>query len=168
MASITPADSAAEIAIITRLAERIWNEHYSTIISQQQIDYMLERFQSAAAIQQQIDADTRYFLINIDAARPVGYLSLVPDSTHGRLQISKIYVDAAHRGRGFGKQALDFTEKQCRSMHIINMWLTVNKNNHIAIKAYQRWGFHTTESIVTDIGQGFVMDDFIMEKSVDA
>ena len=165
MAIITPAVSASETAVIAELARLIWNEHYSSIISQQQIDYMLENFQSAAAIDKQIADGTLYFLIS-NNSRPAGYLAVTPDVENRRLHISKIYLDAAHRGQGYGKQALDFIEEQCRKMHIRELWLTVNKHNHIAINAYRRWEFHTTGAIITDIGNGFVMDDYIFEKNL--
>ncbi len=165
MAIITPALSASETAVIAKLARLIWNKHYSSIISQQQIDYMLDKFQSTAAINQQIADGMLYFLIS-NNSQPAGYLAVMPDAKRDKLHISKIYLDAAHRGLGHGKQALDFIEQQCREMRIRKLWLTVNKHNHIAIKAYRRWGFHTTGSIVTDIGNGFVMDDYVMEKSI--
>lgn len=163
MVVITPALSASETADIAEFARLIWNEHYNSIISQLQIDYMLDKFQSAAAINQQIADGTLYFLISSNSL-PAGYLALTPDANNDRLHISKIYLDAANRGIGHGMQALDFIEQQCREMHIQKLWLTVNKHNHIAINAYRRWGFHTTGSIVTPIGNGFVMDDYVMEK----
>lgn len=166
MAIITPALSAPEIETVAELAQLIWNEHYSSIISQQQIDYMLESFQSATAIQKQIADKALYFLISSNNGKPVGYLALLPDESNGRVQISKIYVDAAHRGLGYGKRSLIFIEELCRQAHIQKAWLTVNKHNSIAINAYRRWGFHTTGSIVTPIGKGFVMDDFTMEKEL--
>ncbi|MEA3303682.1 MAG: GNAT family N-acetyltransferase [Pseudomonadota bacterium] len=165
MAIITPAQSASETAVIAELARLIWNAHYNSIISQQQIDYMLDKFQSSTAINQQIADGTLYFLISSNS-QPVGYLALMPDAKNDKLHISKIYIDAANRGQGHGKQALDFIEQQCRDIHIHTLWLTVNKHNHIAINAYRRWGFHTTGSIVTDIGNEFVMDDYVMEKSI--
>ncbi len=165
MTIITPALSASETVVIAELARQIWNEHYSSIISRQQIDYMLDKFQSTAAINSQIDDGMLYFLIS-NNNQPAGYLALMPDAKNDKLHISKIYLDAVNRGRGHGKQALDFIELQCRKIDIQKLWLTVNKHNHIAINAYQRWGFNTTGAVVTDIGNGFVMDDFIMEKSI--
>jgi ribosomal protein S18 acetylase RimI-like enzyme len=165
MVIITPALSASETALIAELARLIWNEHYNSIISQLQIDYMLDKFQSAAAINQQIADGMLYFLISSNS-QPAGYLALMPDAKNDKLHISKIYLDAANRGLGHGKQALDFIERQCNKMHIHKLWLTVNKHNRIAIDAYQRWGFHTTGSVVTDIGKGFVMDDYVMEKDI--
>ena len=163
MVIITPAFSATQTAVIAELAQRIWNAHYSSIISQQQIDYMLEKFQSSAAINQQIADGTLYFLIS-NNKRPAGYLALMPDAKNDKLHISKIYLDAASRGLGHGKQALNFIEQLCHEKCIHTLWLTVNKHNHIAIDAYRRWGFHITGSIVTDIGNGFVMNDYLMEK----
>jgi ribosomal protein S18 acetylase RimI-like enzyme len=165
MAIITPALSASETAVIAELAQLIWNEHYSSIISLQQIDYMLHNFQSATAINKQIADGMLYFLIS-NHSQPVGYLALMADAKNDKLHISKIYLDAENCGKGHGKQALDFIEQQCRKMRIQKLWLSVNKHNHIAINAYRRWGFQTTGSIVTDIGNGFVMDDYVMEKDI--
>ena len=44
--------------------------------------------------------------------------------------------------------------------------LNVNKHNEKAIKAYLRNGFVTVESVKNDIGNGFFMDDFVMQKTL--
>ena len=43
------------------------------------------------------------------------------------------------------------------------IWLTVNKNNSGSIEAYKRMGFNIIDKIITDIGAGFVMDDYKMQ-----
>ena len=158
--------TSADACLIAELARQIWNQHYRGIISRRQIDYMLAHFQSPAAIDQQIVEGVRYYLINSPGGKAVGYLALAADRVRGRLQISKIYVNAGHRGAGCGWQALRFSEQQALKQGVRTLWLTVNKHNSVAISAYRRWGFETTGAVVADIGGGFVMDDYVMEKSI--
>lgn len=80
--------------------------------------------------------------------------------------ISKIYVTKAGRGGGFGRKLLDFAEDVCRERQIPALWLTVNKNNTGSVAWYTRMGFKNAGAIVQDIGAGFVMDDYRMEKTI--
>ena len=95
------------------LAREIWQEHYAAIIGQAQVDYMLDNFQSAAAIAQQMRQGYRYFMV-MDGGQPCGYIALVADAAAGSMLLSKIYVRRAGRGRGLGRLALAFAEEQCR------------------------------------------------------
>ena len=61
---------------------------------------------------------------------------------------------------------LEFMENLCRHRNIKKIWLTVNKNNSHSISWYSRMGFINTASIIQDIGEGFVMDDYRMEKTI--
>ena len=84
----------------------------------------------------------------------------------GRLFLSKLYIDAACRGRGYARQTLCFLEERCRENGLETIWLTVNRHNAGSIAAYEKMGFVKIREQAADIGGGFVMDDFIMEKSV--
>ena len=92
----------------------------------------------------------------------IGYLSM----TEGEdaLFLSKIYIEADFRGKGIGKKSMDFIEGIARERKLGKIMLTVNKRNVTAIKAYQKYGFVVKDSPVMDIGGGFVMDDYKMEK----
>ena len=151
------------IKIVEKLADEIWREHYTTIIGEDQVNYMLDKFQSAAAIKEQIDDGAHYYLVYYDAA-PVGYLSyyLKGDS----LFLSKIYVNSNMRGTGLGRFSVDFIEQQARNKQLASITLTVNKNNSNAISVYNKMGFEVEEAIVMDIGNGFVMDDYLMIKKL--
>ena len=82
------------------------------------------------------------------------------------MMISKIYTVQSARGNGIGKKMLDFIEAKCASSNIRTLWLTVNKQNQHPISWYKHRGFKVVDSVKTDIGGGFFMDDYIMEKSV--
>ena len=159
--------SGADARIVACLAHEIWNEHYVNIIGQKQVDYMLEKFQSVRAITEQIESGQEYFLI-VSRNEPVGYLSLLPDYAASRILLSKLYVRKEARGLGLAKAALQFVSKRCEDAGIRTIWLTVNKNNTQSISWYERNGFCHTGPVVQDIGGGFVMDDYKMEKPVGA
>ena len=164
-ASISRVRSKTDILAVERLAMEIWPEHYVPITGRAQVDYMLEKFQSADAISKQVADGYEYFLI-CDQGQHAGYFAVVPNEKNHDLFLSKIYVRKAARGSGFGKQALQFAEGVCRERGFSLIWLTVNRFNADSIAWYQRMGFRNAGSIVQDIGGGFVMDDFRMEKPV--
>ena len=162
MTHLLPVDSQDQIGILASLAHAIWNEHYPSIIGHEQVDYMVAKFQSAAEIARQIKEGFAYYLIE-HQDQTAGYLALAPDPLNRRLQLSKFYIDASMRGKGIGKAALEQIRKMAGEQGYETLWLTVNKNNSDAIRAYENMGFITTDSLVTDIGNGFVMDDYKME-----
>ena len=151
-----------QIAAVAELAREIWTTHYTPLIGAAQVDYMLVRFQSETAIAKQIAAEGyEYYL-----APGAGYLALVPDLEMKSLLLSKIYVKADRRRTGLGRAMAAFAEKRGAELGCRELWLTVNKHNAGAIAFYERRGFRKTEPVVTDIGGGFVMDDWRMAKDL--
>ena len=151
------------IDIIESLAREIWTEHYIPIIGREQVDYMLARYQSKQAVKEQIVSGTLYFLVEEGHAF-IGYIAVHPRGDE--LFLSKIYLQSSRRARGFGKKAVQFVETLARERGVRKIALTVNKNNTGAIRAYEKIGFRNVGSLVQDIGGGFVMDDYAMEKTV--
>jgi len=158
-----PVKSAEGIARTAALARTIWREHYTPIIGAEQVEYMLATYQSEKAIAEQIAQGADYFLLSHEG-EDAGYCALVPET--GAVMLSKLYLLHDFRKRGLATAALGFIEAYCRSHGAQSLWLTVNKNNSIAIAWYVKMGFGNTGPVTKDIGHGFVMDDFRMEKSV--
>lgn len=155
-------ESQEQIAAVVKLARETWMPHYAPIIGAAQVDYMLDKFQSPAAIARQIAAEGyEYYL-----APGAGYLALVPDAPKKRVLLSKIYVKAESRGTGLGRAMVEFAERRCSELGCTELWLTVNRNNLGSIAFYERMGFRKTREAVTDIGGGFAMDDWWMAKAV--
>lgn len=152
----------AELAVIAELASEIWYEYYVPIIGKAQVDYMVPRFQSVPAMREQIASGYDYFTMH-QAGAPLGYVALRPEPELGRMLISKLYLHRNARGRGTGRAAMEFIESRARQHGLALLWLTVNKGNP-AVQIYERLGFRNAEAIRIDIGNGFVMDDFRMEK----
>jgi diamine N-acetyltransferase len=151
-----------QIEIVEALAREIWTEHYIPIIGKEQVDYMLARFQSRRAIGEQIRTGVAYFLIKEDDAH-IGYMAVQPKGRE--LFLSKIYVKSSRRGLGYGRKAVQFAEKVAKDLGLNKIVLTVNKNNVNSIRAYEKIGFKNAGPVVQDIGNGFVMDDYKMEKT---
>ncbi len=159
---VTPVQSPEAIGIVVGLALEIWHQHYVPIIGRKQVDYMIGKFQSRQAIEQQIASGQEYFLLEL-AGSAQGYFAIERQPAQQRLFLSKLYVRASARGRGLGRIALDFMELLCKTSALNCIWLTVNKHNP-AVGTYGRLGFRNVGAIVTDIGEGYVMDDYRLEK----
>ncbi len=160
-------DSVRNLDLVQDLAERIWREHYTPIIGSEQVEYMLGRFQSAPAIAEQIGNGFVYYLL-LHQGAAAGYLAYVPGLWEAGLQLSKLYVLRDYRGKGLGKAGLEHVQKDCQQLGLDLIWLTVNKHNQASISWYKRMGFAYARSLVTDIGGGFVMDDYMLQKRVDS
>ena len=80
--------------------------------------------------------------------------------------MSKLYLRKEEWGKGNGRRALQTVAEMAKRLGLASVYLTVNKQNARAIRAYERFGFVRTDSEVTDIGGGFVMDDYIYEYSL--
>jgi len=157
------ANSKTDYLLIEQLADSVWKEHYTSIIGIDQVNYMLNKFQTAAVIETQISQGYQYYIL-LNNDKHVGYLSIKTDND--ALFLSKIYVLKDFRGQGIGKAAMTFIETQAKLKNCAKITLTVNRHNHNSIKAYEKIGFLNTGEIVQDIGNGYVMDDFTMEKSI--
>ncbi len=156
------ATSKDHFEVIAKLAHDIWHEHYTPIIGKDQVNYMVAKFQTSEAMQQQAEEGYEYYVLN-HQNNDVGYLAI--EKRDDDLFLSKIYLLKTCRGKGFGKVAFNFIEKRACDLNCKSISLTVNKNNINTIKAYEKIGFINTEAIVMDIGNGFVMDDYRMVKS---
>ena len=159
---ITPVQSNAQIETVAQLAKETWTEHYTPIIGVDQVEYMLAKFQSFEAIKNQIQNERfRYFLIEANDVN-VGYFAVQLKTDH--LYLSKLYVKALERGKGFGKSAMGFIEKLAEENKYKKILLNVNRNNHNSIKAYEKMGFVKSDTVEVDIGEGYAMCDYVMEK----
>lgn len=160
---IVPAVSEAQVQTVAGLAKEIWEQHFTPIIGADQVAYMLEQFQSFTAITKQIAEGYEYFLLVLEDT-PVGYSGIHEEDE--TLFLSKIYIKKEYRGCGYSSRVIDFYTSLCQDRSLSLIWLTCNKNNTNSISAYEHMGFVKTRTQVADIGNGFVMDDYIMEKRI--
>lgn len=161
---IKPALTDEALKEISVLADEIWHEHFTPIIGEEQVEYMVEKFQSYQAITHQVKEDGYEYFQFLYDGEEAGYLGIKEEPE--RLFLSKIYVKKSFRGRKIASQAIRFLVDRCREKGLSAIWLTVNRENKNSIAAYETMGFVKTREQKADIGNGFYMDDYIMEKPV--
>jgi RimJ/RimL family protein N-acetyltransferase len=158
---------AAELPVVQKLAQRIWPAVYPGIITPAQIDYMLSIWYHPSAMMREMELRGTWFaLIEAAGHGPVGYLSFERYPDTDICFINKLYLAPEMHGHGLGAKALEWIRERAVEMGCARLQLRVNKANAQAIRAYQRAGFSFLEDVTTDIGSGFVMDDFRMEKMI--
>lgn len=157
-----PVKKQLDIKRLASLAKSIWEEYFVCILTNQQISYMIEKFQSETALKEYITLKgyEYYFICNENGE--IGYFGIHDEGES--LFLSKLYLKADMRGKGIASNAFTFIEDICKIRGIKSIWLTVNKYNTHSIAVYNAKGFKIIDSEVAPIGNGFVMDDYIMQK----
>jgi diamine N-acetyltransferase len=162
-AEILPA-TVEHLPAIAQLAGIIWRHHYPDIISHAQIEYMLARMYSFETLRAELQSQGIRFERLLVDGRLAGFASYGPTSEPGVMKLHKCYLLPKLHGRGYGSRLLQHCEQAVRLLDARRLILAVNKHNTKAVAAYKRNGFVIVESVITDFGAGFVMDDFLMAK----
>ncbi len=151
---------------IRAIAEEVWPIAYGAILSRAQLDYMMEMMYSVASLQMQANEKANRFILATENEIPVGFAAYEFNYTKKpKTKIHKIYILSNQQGKGIGKELMGFIANEAKTRHQKGLILNVNKNN-IAIRFYESIGFTITNEEVIDIGNGYVMDDYVMEKSI--
>ncbi|MNJ91981.1 Acetyltransferase [compost metagenome] len=157
----------SDVPSIRKVAELTWPVSYQGIISPEQIRYMLDRMYSQSKIEAAVNDPKQAFWLAEQNGKVLGFCGIEhswPEA--GFTRIHKLYILPDTQGLGVGKILVDQVEKEARKHGNTKLHLNVNKDNR-AIGFYNKQGFTTVEEEVIDIGNGYVMDDFIMVKVLD-
>jgi len=152
----------AELRSLADFAAPIWHEHYDPITGAEQVDYMVEKFQSAEAMTESLSEGYRIYEIREDGKR-CGYISICPHEDH--MYLSKFYLHSSARGKGIGRKMMDFVESEAKKEGFNKVMLNVNKENG-SIEIYKRLGYEIAYPECNDIGNGYFMDDYVMSKNI--
>ena len=158
--SLHDVESQFEATLVAGLAAKIWAEGYNGLVPRDQIEYMVNKFQSSSAISEAIGQGYVYCTIR-SGDLDIGYLGY--QMREDRMFLSKIYVDGEHRGMGVTSKCFAILKDRCREKGLNKIYLTVKRENERAINAYKANGFVITSQVDTPIGEGFVMNDYILE-----
>ena len=162
--SLLPADTPALLADTAKLAGDIWREYFPGIISPEQVEYMVDKFQSLPAMEEQIQHHGyTYYQIRL-GDNLLGYTGVCPEGKG--LFLSKLYLKKEYRGKGYAGKTFRKLVDLCQKQGYRFVRLTCNKGNTHSVEVYRHWGFVQTDAVETDIGNGFVMDDYIMTYTV--
>jgi len=154
----------ADFDAVTALAYAIWLPHYSPLVGTEKTEYILSLRFTPNNLRAYIGAaDNGMELLRVDGAL-VGYCSYAKQGD--ALKLEQLYLLSEHKGRGLGGLMLRHVESLARDFGCQRMFLQVAKGNKDAIAVYLRTGFVIRDAVEIDIGDGFVMDDYILEKAV--
>lgn len=142
---------------MSEMAAEIVREHFDPIIGREQNDYMIKKFQSEAAIWEQLQHGYQYYFVN-EGKRRIGFLAFYPKENV--MYLSKFYLYKEERGKGYSRQMLDFVIHHARQEGRSSIELNVNRNNS-AVYAYESLGFKVVRTEKNDIGSGYFMDDYV-------
>jgi len=159
-------DTAEKLAAVRRVADSIWPETFAPILSPEQIVYMMKMMYAPEVMEAELAAGVRFELLRI-GGEEAGYLSFSAYAGHpGAAKLHKVYLLSKYHSRGLGQAMLNHAAARCRALGFTELYLNVNKHNERAIRAYERNGFRTAESVKNPIGNGFFMDDYVMMKEL--
>ena len=158
---ITPAGEN-DIAAIRQTALEVWPKVYANLLTSEQISYMMDMMYSSDVIIRELASGVRWFIVKCNN-EIAGYASIYPTELNGTpvVKLDKLYLRECFRKQGVGKQLLMYIVQEAQNAGVTKLILNVNKYNTSAQAAYKRWGFTLAKSEVNDIGNGFVMDDFV-------
>ena len=159
---IRPA-TLSDRALIRSISERTWPSAYGHIISQEQIDFMLEWMYSDASLEKQMNTVCEFYIANLNGD-DVGFCSVSPeaeDTNEVAHKLNKLYVLPSAQGTGAGKALLNKSIEVAKASGSSSLFLQVNKQND-AYAFYLKHGFVKEQEFKFDIGNGFFMDDYVM------
>jgi N-acetylglutamate synthase-like GNAT family acetyltransferase len=156
----------ADIPAIYDLAVKTWKITYPSIISNEQIDYMIEKMYSKEKLNEVIEKEKFNFLLFEIENQLVGFCSIEHNYNNEAItRIHKLYVDPEVQGKKIGQQLLANTQVLAVKNNSNKLHLNVNKKNP-AVNFYFKQNFSVEREEVLDIGNGFVMDDYVMIKEI--
>lgn len=153
-----------DIALIRELTFRVWPQTYSSILSQEQIDYMLDMMYSESSLKKQMTEGKCQFLVIYEDGKPVGFASY-SEGEPARWKLNKIYVLPNQHGKGTGKYLINYIIEEIKKQNATALFLQVNRYNN-AKDFYERLGFMVIKTVDFDIGNGYFMNDYVMEKKL--
>lgn len=165
MIRITEA-SIEDIAKIQEIANITWPITYGEILTAEQLNYMLDLIYSDEALSKQIQNKEQLFYLISDADSVIGFIGIEHNYKNEAVtKIHKIYLLPETQGKGFGKIVFEEIEKMASENNSTALLLNVNRFN-TALNFYKKLGFEIKETVDIEIGNGYLMEDYLMGKEL--
>lgn len=152
-----------DFEIINNLALNTWPDAYGKILSQEQITYMLDEMYSITAITDQISIKGHHFLILSNDEKDLGFAAYELNYLSGVTKLHKLYVLPETQGMGAGRLLIAKVEEAAKSNGNDSVILNVNRFND-AVIFYTKNGYVKVKEEDINIGNGYLMEDFVMQK----
>lgn len=153
-------DMNEKIESFSEFASSVIKDYYDPIIGAAQNDYMIKMFQSYDAIKRQLNDGHTIIMVN-DKDKLIGYIAFYEKEE--KLYLDKFYLHKDYRGNGYGNIMLEFVKGCAIGGGYQAIFLNVNKHNYTSIAIYKKMGFTLLRKEKNPIGQGFYMDDYVLE-----
>ena len=159
-------ETSEHVTRVAELADEIWREYYDGLLSEEQIEYMVDKYQSDNAItKQMVNEGYEYYLINKEGTI-IGFVAVLRNESDKKLAVSNSYLLDYYREKGYSRLVIECVEAICKEAGYTSVELTVNKLNKEIINSYYKYGFTKVKEVVTDIGNGYSMNDYMMKKNI--
>lgn len=158
--------SVADINTIQEIAHATWPDTYKKILSETQLEFMLDKYYATDLLVHLMTNENHYFILAYENEDCLGFASYQHHYLEQAVtRLHKIYLLPSAQGKGVGKLLLDEVEKQAKSVAMKSISLNVNKFNKAAT-FYKKIGFKIIAEEDLEIGEGYLMEDFKMEKTL--
>jgi len=154
--------SIADIPLIRELTMQVWPATYLPIIGAEQVAYMLGLFYAPEQLRKQMQESQHRFMIGYSDEQPVTFAS-TSETEPGIFKLHKLYILPGSQGKGIGQFMIRHILKDLKSRNAAALRLNVNRYNYSAIAFYKKSGFHHFADEDIDIGNGYFMNDHILE-----
>lgn len=166
MMTIQPADTS-HIPVIQKIARITWPITFGDILSKDQLAYMMEMMYSTSSLSGQMTVQQNLFLLARENNKNLGFAAFELAYQGGeKTKIHKLYIMPEAQGRGLGRAFIQKISENALQSGQQAITLNVNKYNNAAIKFYERMGFQIIREEVIPIGNGYIMDDYVLEKKL--
>lgn len=157
---------SSDIKTIQDIAYKTWPITYGEILSEAQLKFMLDLFYSEEALTAQFDNKEQLFYLITEEESTLGFIGIEHNYQNGNsTKIHKIYLLPETQGKGIGKTAIEAVEKLALENNSASVILNVNRFNK-AFNFYQKMGFNVIDEVNIEIGNGYLMEDYVMEKTI--
>lgn len=156
----------ADAERVSALAREIWFAHYPGIISAEQIEYMLAQRYDPALIRTELARGDCWWDVLVRDGGIAGFASCFAADEPAAMKLDKLYIHPQHQRRGYGGMLVEHVCARAAGLGCRRVVLAVNRNNRHALAAYAKHGFEVREAVVKEIGNGFVMDDYLMVREI--
>lgn len=154
-------DEPEHIAELANFAGDIFEEYFSQILPQNKVDYLVQYLLGTETITREIaDEDYEYYFADADGAH-VGFVAVAPKDDH--LYLSKLYLTKGNRGKGYGRQELQFVKQRARAHGLDKIRLNCARENIASLDRYDHLGFKKVKKVDAQVGEGIQMNDYVLE-----
>lgn len=158
--------SIADISTIQNIAHSTWPITYGTILSAEQLQYMLDLFYSKEALTAQFEKKEQLFYLIANEETILGFIGIEHNyQNKSATKIHKIYILPELQGKGIGKIAIEAVRELALENNSTSLLLNVNRFNK-ALDFYQKAGFKIMDEENIEIGHGYFMEDYVMKKEI--